>query len=90
MNENEPLKQETRDVGESITARNNEVLGAVATGDTIGPRAGSRRGASFSWFRLVVAVTVLGMLLMTVAPYVPGLRTSWKRNLLRGSTVSSV
>jgi hypothetical protein len=74
MNENEPLKQETQTERVPTVTEHSELSGAVATGDTIGPRVGSRRGASFSWFRLVVAVAAVGMLFMTVAPYVPGLK----------------
>jgi hypothetical protein len=68
------LKQETKVVGESSVAENGEALGAMATEGIVVPKAGPRHRAPFSWFRLVVAVAVLGMLLMTVAPYVPGLK----------------
>lgn len=74
MDENESLKQKTQDVGESTTARDNEVLGAVATGDTAVPSVGSRQGTSFSWFRLVVAIAAVGMLFMAVGPRIPGLK----------------
>ena len=74
MNENEPLKQETLTDSESRVSGQVEASAAGSTAEAVVLKASSGRRTSFSWFRLVVAVAVLGMLLMTVAPYVPGLK----------------
>jgi len=74
MNENEPLKQETLTDSESRVSGQVEASAAVTTADTVVPKAGSRRGTSFSWFRLIVGVAAVGMLFMAIAPRVPGLK----------------
>lgn len=74
MREDEPLKHEADVGGESIVAGNSVALGVVAVGEAVTPKANSRRGTSFSWFRLVVAVAAVGMLFMAVGPRIPGLR----------------
>jgi len=74
MEENGQLKQETLAESESRVSGQVEASAAGTTAEAVVLKAGSRRGASFSWFRLVVAVAAVGMLLMTVAPYVPGLK----------------
>lgn len=74
MDGNESIRQETQDVGKSAGTGDSEALGAVAKSSTAGPRVGSRRGPSFSWFRLVVAFAAVGMLLMAVEPRIPGLK----------------
>lgn len=83
MDESESLNQETKTESEPTVTEHSESSGVVATRAVTVARSGSRRGNSFSWFRLVVAVAVLGMLLMTVAPYVPGLK-----NLLEAKPVT--
>jgi hypothetical protein len=74
MDENESVKQETKIAGGSAVVENREIPGAVAPRDAVVPGAASRRGVSFSWFRLVVAVAAVGMLLMAVEPRIPGLK----------------
>jgi hypothetical protein len=74
MNENEPLKQETLTDSESRVSGQVEASAVATTADTVVPKAGSRRGTSFSWFRLIVAIAAVGMLFMAIAPRVPGLK----------------
>src|SRR5450830_505464 len=74
MEENGQLKQETLTDSESRVSGQVEVSAAATTADAVVLKAGSRRGTSFSWFRLIVAIAAVGMLFMAIAPRVPGLK----------------
>ena len=74
MEENGQLKQETLTDSESRVSGQVEVSAAATTADAVVLKAGSRRGTSFSWLRLIVAIAAVGMLFMAIAPRVPGLK----------------
>lgn len=88
MDENEPLKQETLAESKSRVSGQVEASAAATTADAVVLKAGSRRGTSFSWFRLIVGVAAVGMLFMAIAPRVPGLKgLLGERDQLPGNTV---
>ena len=74
MDENGSLNQETKTESEPTVTEHGESSGVVATRAVTVARSGSRRGTSFSWFRLIVAIVAVGMLFMAIAPRVPGLK----------------
>jgi hypothetical protein len=73
MDESESPKYEIDN--ESTSADGSRRFATVAkTEDATAVKAGPGRKASFSWFRLIVAVAAAGMLFMVVGSRIPGLK----------------